>query len=49
MYEAEFSTLNKVGTKNGVDLPQRALRSRSVKTRTAGHWLSRPVLRLRIH
>ena len=31
MYDAAFSTLNKAGTKNGVDLPQRALQSRSVK------------------
>lgn len=31
MYDAAFSTLNKVGTKNGVDLPQSAMQSRSVK------------------
>jgi len=31
VYDAAFSTLNKAGTKNGVDLPQRVLQSRSVK------------------
>jgi len=30
-YDAAFSTLNKAGTKNGVDFPQHALQSRSVK------------------
>jgi hypothetical protein len=31
MHDAAFSTLNKAGTKNGVELPQRALQSRNVK------------------